>query len=532
MTALTGTEKLVRLALRRDRILLPVWIAVFVVVAVGSAAAVVDLYTTPAARIAASATSNGTPSLVALYGWIYDPASVGAIALLKLGGTFAALVAVLSIVITVRHTRSEEEAGRLELLGATVVGRHASLAAAMLVSTGTALILGALTAVGLIAAGLPTEGSLAFGAAWASIVISFAAVACVAAQLTKSAKAATGIAVAVLGVTYLLRAIGDTTGSIEGPTAWSWLSPIGWSQQIRPYAGDRWWVLAIALVFSVVATVAAHLLAGRRDLDAGLLPYRLGPGDAGRGLSGPLGLAWRLHRGMLIGWSAGFVVMGLVFGNVASNVGGLLDSPQAREMVAALGGEKGLTDALISALFGIIAVIASAYGVQAALRMRTEETGLRAEPVLATRFGRAHWMAGHLTVALAGTAILMVIAGLAVGAAHAVTTGDADQLGRVLVAAVVRVPAAWVLTGLVVALFGLLPRLAAASWALLVAFVLLGELGPVFQLDQWVMDLSPYAHVPSLPGGDVTAAPLLWLVGITAALILAGLLGFRRRDVG
>lgn len=49
-------------------------------------------------------------------------------------------------------------------------------------------------------------------------------------------------------------------------------------------------------------------------------------------------------------------------------------------------------------------------------------------------------------------------------------------------AAVAQLPAVWVVLGLVVALFGLLPRWVTAAWALLVGFLLLGELGPLFGL--------------------------------------------------
>jgi len=133
--------------------------------------------------------------------------------------------------------------------------------------------------------------------------------------------------VAFLGVVYVLRAIGDTAG--DGGAVWlRWLSPIGWGQQVRPFAGDRWWVLVLPLVFFVVVAGAAHALVARRDYGAGLLPDRPGPATASASLRGPLGLAWRLHRGALYGWTAGFVLVGLVFGNVASNVGDFLDSPE------------------------------------------------------------------------------------------------------------------------------------------------------------------------------------------------------------
>ena len=47
----------------------------------------------------------------------------------------------------------------------------------------------------------------------------------------------------VLAVAYLVRAVGDVSGDAEMPSPLSWLSPIGWGQQVRPYAGDRFAVL-------------------------------------------------------------------------------------------------------------------------------------------------------------------------------------------------------------------------------------------------------------------------------------------------
>lgn len=530
-TGLVGTGSLVRLALRRDRVLLPVWIAVFVVMAAVSASATVGLYPTVASRARAAMSVNNTPSLVALYGPVYDPTSLGAVAMIKMTGFGAALVAVLTMIVVVRHTRGEEESGRLELLGATVVGRQAPLAAALLVAVGTSLVIGALTALGLIGAGLPASGSVAFGLVWAGVGIAFAATAAVAAQLTESARAATSIAVAVLGFCYLLRAIGDTAGT-DGPRWLSWLSPVGWGQQIRPYAGDRWEILLLLAGWTVLATATAFGLVARRDLDAGLLPDRPGPAAAAAGLRSPLALAWRLHRGALLGWTACFVVLGLVLGNIASGIGNLLDSPQAQEMLRQLGGVGSLVDAFLAAELGILGVITSVYGVQAAMRLRTEETALRAEPLLATAVGRLRWALSHVTVALGGSAVLLLGAGLGVGLAHGAQVGDLSRGGPVLLGALVQLPAAWVLVGIVVALFGLAPRLTAGGWVALVAFLLIGQFGALLELPQWVQDLSPFAHVPALPGAEFSAPPLLWLTAVAAALLAVGLAGFRRRDVG
>lgn len=531
MTAIANSGKLVRLALRRDRIVLPVWLLFFVLFAILNAAAVVDLYPDVASRVQAAGASNSTPSLVMLYGWIYDPTSMGAIAILKIGGPYAALVGVLAIILTNRHTRSEEEAGRLELLGSAVVGRLSALAATMFTMMAAGVVLGLATAGGLAGAGLPLAGSLAFGATWTGIVLVFSAITAFIAQLARSSRTATGLSVLVLGVAFVLRAVGDVAGHDRHPSFVSWLSPIGWAQQVRPYAGNRWWVLLITLGFSVLLYAAAYVLASRRDLGAGILPDRPGRATASRSLRGPLALAWRLQRNALYGWAGGFLLMGLVFGNAASGFEQLLNSPQAKQLITALGGEKGISEAFMAAVLGIVGVIASAYGISAALHLRGEESTLRAEPLLATRVGRVRWAWSHAFVALAGTTVLLLVSGIGSGITYATHTGDAADFGRLIAAALVQLPAVWVLTGFVVALFGLLPRLTVLGWVALAAFVALSELGPLLKLDRAVLDVSPFAHIPKLPGGDVTVAPLAILVGVAAVLVAAGLVGFRRRDL-
>ncbi len=529
MSSLTGTWPLVRLAVRRDRILLPACIAAFVVMVTFSTSATVALYPTVESRVQAAAAINSMASLVALYGRIYDETSLGAVAMIKMGGMGAAMVALLALFTVIRHTRSEEESGRLELLGAGVVGRYAPLTAALVVGVGASLLLGVVTAVALAAIELPLAGSIAFGLSWAGIGVAFATIAAVAAQLTRSARAASGIAAATLGAVYLLRAVGDTS---TGPARWlTWVSPVGWGQQVRPFAGDRWWVLLILFGFSCAAAAAGYALAARRDLGAGLLPDRPGPAAANPRLRSPLALAWRLQRGVLLGWLVAFLLLGAVFGGIAANVGDFFTSPEARAMIEALGGKAGLTDAFITAELGFVGIFAAAYGVQAALRLRHEEVELHAEPLLATAVGRVRWAGSHIIVAVAGTTVLLVLGGLSAGVALAAQTEDGGQVGRVLSGALVQLPAAWVLTGIAVALFGIFPRFAALAWAALVAFVLLGELGALLELPSLVMDLSPFAHVPKAPAMEITAAPLLWLSAVAAGLVAAGLAGFRRRDV-
>jgi ABC-2 type transport system permease protein len=468
------------------------------------------------------------PSLVALNGPLFG-SSLGGLTAWKILATGLILVALMSILTVVRHTRTEEETGRLELVRAGVVGRYAPLTAALLVAGLANLAIVALVALGLVGAGLPVPGSVAMGLAIGLAGLTFAAVAAAAAQLTESARSATAIAAAVLGASYLVRATGDT-----GPTWLTWLSPIGWAMRTRPFAGERWWVLGLSAGLVAVLTGLAYTLVGRRDLGAGLLPQRPGPRQAAPGLRSTLALAWRLHRGILIGWVIGLAVAGATLGAAADGISHAVGAnQQITDLLARMGGRKGLVDAYLAAVFGITGLIAAAYTVQATLRLRAEETSGRVEPLLATRVGRIRWALSHLVFALLGTAALLAVAGAGAGLVYGLQIHDVGgQMPRLLAAALVQLPAAWMLGGLGVALFGLAPRLAGLTWAGLIACLLLLQLGALLGLSQWLVDVSPFAHVPKLPGTAFTTTPLLWLTGIAVALNAAGLVGFRTRDIG
>jgi ABC-2 type transport system permease protein len=531
MSALAGTGLLTKLALRRDRVVMPFWTYFFTVLAVGTAYSARAAFNTPAKRIDFALATNKNPSMLALYGPVQDAASIGSVSLWKMGGVATALVGVVSLLLTVRHTRGDEEAGRLELVSAGVVGRYAALTAGLISVVTMNIVVAVLVSAGLIALGLPAAGSIAFALGWCAIGITFATVAAITAQLTTTTRTASGIAIAFLGLCYLIRAAGEVGGA-DGPTWLRWLSPFGWVSHLRPYAGDRWWVLAIVVVFAALCASVAYLLVGRRDIGSGLLPDRPGPAEAGPGLSSPLGLAWRLQRGMLLAWTAGIAVYGAAIGGVTENVEDIVGGKSGRDMLTKLGGGGAMVDAFMNVVMAVMALLASAYAVQTVLRLRSEETGRLAEPILATRVGRVGWAFTHVLFAVGGSAVLMAVEGATVGLVHGLRVHDlSGQFPRVFWSAIVQLPAVWVLAGITVALFGLAPRIAVAAWGVLGMCLLLGQLGPLLKLKQWTMDISPFTHVPKLPGGPMRTMPVVWLVVVAGLLIAAGLVGFRRRDL-
>ncbi|TQS46227.1 ABC transporter permease [Cryptosporangium phraense] len=520
-----GTGALLRLALRLDRVRLPIWVLVLAVLPASTAAQYMQLYPTDAdIRDVSGILAN--PALEAINGSLFS-VTLGGLTAWKIGATEFVLVALMSLLTVVRHTRTEEETGRLELVGSAATGRYAPLTAAVLTAAVANAAATLLVFAFLAATGLPVAGSLAFGLATGSAGLVFAAVAAVAAQLVGAGRSATGIASAVLGAAYLLRALGDT-----GPTWLSWLSPIGWAMRTRSYAGERWWVLGLSLVVAVLFGAGAYALVARRDLGASLLPERAAPADGA--LGSVFGLAWRLQRGVLLGWVVAMVFAGGVLGGAANGLSESLDSnSNISDVLSRLGGHQGVTDAYLAAVFGIVGLTIAAYTVQAVLRLHTEEAAQRVEPLLATPVGRLRWALGHLAFAVLGTPLLLLVAGVSGGLVYGLETSDVSgQVPRLTEAALVQTPAAWVLAGFGALLFGLAPRASALTWAGLIACFVLLELGALLGLSQWLIDASPFAHVPKLPGDAVRAAPLVWLTVIAAALAGAGLAGFRRRDVG
>jgi hypothetical protein len=135
-------------------------------------------------------------------------------------------------------------------------------------------------------------------------------------------------------------------------------------------------------------------------------------------------------------------------------------------------------------------------------------TAGRLEPLLATALSRPRSAVRHVAIAAAGAVIVVGACGLGAGLADVIASDDAGRLPLLVGSSLAQVPAVWVLLGLAVALFGLVPRAAPASWRLLGACFLLAYLGPLLSLPDWVMDLSPYSHVPLLPAADLTVTPV------------------------
>jgi ABC-2 type transport system permease protein len=526
VSTFAGTGPLLRLAWRRDRWIILTCVLVLAATAYGSMAATLGLYPNPADAAAGAKVIADNPSLTALYGPLpsLTAQGIGVLKTVMMGSLFTAF---LAFAIVRRHTRTEEEDGRFELVAGGVVGRRAPLAAAVLLAVAAVLATGGLSALSLLPTGADVTGSLALGTVEVVAGLVMTGITAVAVQLTSTTRGAGGIAVAALGLSFVLRALGDTASG-RGQDVRD-ASFLGWAEQVSPFGANRLWWLLPALAVTVALLAVADQLLQRRDLGSGLWASRPGPAQATARLSTSLGLAWRLQRGSLLGWTLGYAVLGLVVGSIATSVNQIAASPGMADMLRKMsGGQGSLVDVFFGAELRFLAIGAAAYGIATALRLRSEESSGRAEVVLATQVSRLRWLASHASIAALGALWLLAVSGTAAGlSASASTTG----VGELLPAALATAPAVLVCVSLTMVLFGFLPRWSSLAWGVLALFVLLGEFGALLKLPAWALGASPFDHLGSLPGGEANGLGLFALVGVAVALGVVAAAAFRRRDL-
>jgi ABC-2 type transport system permease protein len=535
MNAFSGTRALLGLAVRRDRYRL----VAYVLGLTGFLAATAAMFAaSPQATLTDGARTFASNAAVRMMG-LASGDSVGAYTLLRDYLLLAVLAGLISALMVVRHTRQNEETGRAELVGAGVVGRYASLTAALIVTIAANVALAILLALSLIINGLPVTGSLMAGVSISIVGVTFAGVAAVAAQLSSTTRGASGLAAAVLGIAFLLSGLGNMLGSpdasgLRATTTWpAWLSPLGWGEQMRPFAGDHWVPLMVAAIVFVALVGTAGALINRRDSGAGILADRRGNAEAPPGLLSPLGLVWRLQRGALLGWAIGMAGFGLVFGAMIKNVqdsGGAT----ARWYMRA-GGSHQILDAYRTSIIEMAGMAIAVYIVQMLVRMRSEEANGPLEQILATAVSRPRWMASHLINAILGALVLLMLFATSMGLAVGAALGDTPrQIGTLLEAAAVQLPGILAIAGIVVALTALAPRWAAmASWIAVAASIVAGPIfgGSTLNLPHWLQDISPFTILPKVPGAPFEALPVAGVTIAAATLLVAGVMAFRRRNL-
>ncbi len=533
-STLTGTLLLSRLALRRSRWFWLVWVLALASLMPATVSAYAQLVPDSGAGRLTIEALAANPTMRAMLGPPYHLGDAGGFAMWRVGTFVAAAAAMMAALGVIRATRAEEEEGRVELVRAGAIGRHAPLAAALLVALAGCAVLGALVTAALATSAPPVSGALAAGLGIALVGAVWAGVAAVAAQLVESARAARFLALGALGVAYLLRALADGSPRDSALSWLGWIAPVQWAALARPYADERWWVLLLPALTAAGLVVAAVALESRRDLGAGLRATRPGPAHAPPWLRGVGALTLRLERAAIIGWTIGLAVFAVAIGSLAGTIDQMLvDNPQLADLFRRMGGGVGLLrDAFYVAMLGILVVVIALFGAALLLRLRRAEENGHVELLAATATPRAAIMLAQLVPALVVPTGLLVLCGGLVALPQALSSADPGLIARVAGAALALAPGIWLAVALGAALLGLAPRASGLVWLVLGWSLFVTWVGPLLHLPQWLLDATPFAALPKLPVDAMAWTPILVETGLAAVLVAAGLWGWQRRDLG
>jgi ABC-2 type transport system permease protein len=486
-------------------------------------------YPTISSRLAFARSFANNKAIRLFYGEPHNLLSVSGYTAWRVGGTLAIVAAVFGLLAAVRALRSEEDTGRMELVLAGVVGRRtAYLSAIAAIAAGT-LILWFAEFVGFVVGGLPVGGSAYLALATASVVPVFVGVGAVASQLAPTRRIALELGGAIVGLFFLLRVIADTA---SGAGWLRWATPLGWAEELRPFAGAHPLVLLLPVAATVLLLVVAARIAAGRDVGTGVLPARDSADPSLRLLSSPIAQALRGERGSLVVWVSSVGAMAYVTGVIAKSTASAGISESLQRELAKLGSGSIVTPSGYLAFVFIFFILAvSLFACAQIGASRHEEADQQLETLLALPVGRRNWLGGRLLLAACGTVAISLAAGFLTWAGAA-SGGVSISLPRMLEAGANCLPVALLFLGTAALAYAVVPRASAGIAYGLVTVAFLWDLvGSLLGVPKWLVELTPFQHVGLVPAQQFRAgaAAIMVAIGLLAAVAALGL--FRRRDL-
>ena len=512
---------------RRERIMSTVWVLGLSGLAVSFSALYPSLLPGEAEMMQLAATMSN-PAMVAMMGNVYgmdqlSPASMMAQECLV---WFLIAIAVMNVFLVNRHTRADEELGRLELFRAMPVGRLTGSLATIVFAFGANLVVSVLTAVFHIIldiGGTTVVGSFMFGFAIGAVGFVFAGLTLLAAQLFSTARGVSGLGFILIGLFYIMRALGDVADSVL-----SYLSPVGLGMKVEAYYSNDVVPLIVLLIEGAFLSCAALVICAVRDHGAGVFPARKGRAHASFFLRSNLGFAWRISRGTSLGWAAGLFILGASYGSVCGDIDSFVEGNALLQQVLGASGSQLILDNYVALIFMIMSLVTSVPVVLTALRIHGEETRGRLEQIFAKSVPRLRLYGSFIIIALLESIAFQVLLALGLfAAANGLLTLD-----TVVLASLCYLPAMWAMAGLAILLVGFLPKLSVAVWAVFAYTFIVMYFSRMMDVPEWATRITPFGDIPQLPVEEFTALPLAILTLIAVVLGALGALRFKQRDIG
>lgn len=528
-----GSGILSRFIIKRDKIRQLIWILGLTAFFICFVPVFKDMFQSGgAAERAVSVEMMKNPAMIAIVGPVYGAANytTGAMYANFMLVFSAMLAGVMSIGLVTRHTRHDEELGRLEVIRSLPVGRLSNLTSTISVMVLSNVILSVLTGVGMYLLredGMTANGCFLFGAGCGIVGIFFGVSTAIFCQITANNRTATSLSYMWLMVLYLIRAAGD----IKDNDAFANISPLGMVLRTKTFVKNQWWPIFAILGISIVLLIAAFILASRRDLTRGLLPEKPGRRHGSVLMSSSYGLALRLLRTTAIIWAVTVFILAGMYGSVFGDLDSFIGNNEMLSAIFTANSHFSVAEQFMSFLMVIMALITSIPVLSSIGKIAAEEKRGHAEHVLGKAVSRSSQMTAYLVPALVLSVVLQVLAALGFWVVGSTVLDTIPSLKVFMISALSYLPAIWVLAGVALVLTAFLPGKMYLSYAYLAYAFFAVYLGTVAKLPEWLKKLSPFGYIAQYPTEKLKAAPLIIMTGIAIVLGIIGYLGYRNRDV-
>lgn len=519
-----------KLVLKKSILSLSIWIFVLTVITLIVAAAFTNLYSGPEEVLAIAETMKN-PAMIAMVGPGYgiDNYTSGAMMAHQMLLFTGLAVAVMAIMFVSKNTRADEESGKLELIRSLPVGRFSNL-----LSTGIVGFLSFLTMSLLIAFGLyflkiesiDLEGSLVYGLSLGVIGLFFMAVASIFAQLSENTKGLLGYSLTFLGISYILRGIGDVNSEFL-----SLISPLGLILRTQTYVNNYWWPIIIMFALSTLIFIIAMYLNSIRDLEAGFIPSKAGKRNASKFLLKPIGFLLKLQRTGLIGWTVTLFVLGISYGAVFGDLEMFFTNNEVLQQMLPEAAGISLAEQFLTILMTIISIFATIPVLISMLKIKSEEKKGRLEQIYAKKVSRNEMLTYHLIISMSLTFATIFFSALGLWLASTSVMSDPISFLNICKSAFIYAPAILFMLGVTVFLIGAFPRATTLTWAYLAYSFIVVYLGNLLQFPEWLAKLSPFGNIPKIPVEELTlTGPIILIIGFVILTSL-GFYTYNKRDI-
>ncbi len=472
------------------------------------------------------------------------PDTVGGYVQFRAFGSLAIMFAIWALASASGGMRGDEERGIVDAVLAAGLSRPRLIAARVAAFATGSLVAALAASVGLLA-GVASGGESFSAASAVEAAVALAALGVCCYSLTLllvqlvGARSATAFAGIVLLALFLLNSLSRT---FDGLVRWRWLSPFHFYEQSSPLVPggsldvqSTLVLLAIALLASALAALAFRF----RDLGSPLIrfpaPSRPATYDMSRSRVWRMPIVRDLYErrfGILV-WTAGLSALGALFVVLTKSiVQPLLAIPALAAYFAFFIKGDVYTSFLGFIWFGFAQLLMAAFAITQVARWSAEDSDGRLELILSNPISRVRVVAERAIALTLGGLIIAAVSGLAVGVESHYQSIELDRT-RLAEASLLLVPFTLVFGAVGALLASRIPR---ATVGVLGAFTfasyLVIQLGPIFKLPEWAIDLSAFKLYgqPLTAGVDQTGLVIM-LVIVVIGLTASGIM-MQRRDIG